>query len=203
MFAVIFVPVVLLSISVSCLCGHWCFSDGSCSYYGRKCELTQVPVDISSNVSWVYLWENQIPSLNASAFSGLTRCVELNLENNIISEIEPGSFRGLTSLRLLDLGYNRIEDVRPGMWIGLDSLVTLALRSNGIGTLSTGVFSWLGSLKILILDSNDLQTVYADWFHGLDHLERLFLNGTELLQWRLVRLLIWGASSSSHCTTTV
>ena len=178
--AVIFVAVVFLRKPVSCLCGHWCFSDGCCSYYGRKCELTQVPVDITGNVSRVYLWENQISRLNSSAFSRLTRCVELDLENNIISEIEPGSFNGLTRLRLLDLGHNRIGDVRPDMWVGLDSLVTLALRSNGIGTLSAGVFSSLGTLKILILDSNDLQTVDVDWFHGLDYLERLFLNGNEI-----------------------
>ena len=175
-----FVAVVFFSASVSCLCGRWCFSDDTCSYYGRKCELTQVPVDISGDVSTVYLWENQISRLNASAFSHLANCVELDLENNIISEIEPGAFNGLTNLRILDLEYNRIGGIRAEMWMGLDSLETLALRRNGIGTLPTGVFSRLGTLKILILDSNNLETVEAEWFLGLDHLERLFLNGNRI-----------------------
>jgi hypothetical protein len=52
------------------------------------------------------LYSNQISSIEAGSFSGLTNLTLLELDNTQLSSIEAGAFSGLTNLRWLSLGGN-------------------------------------------------------------------------------------------------
>ena len=67
-----------------------------------------------TNLSGLYLRDNQLSSIESGTFSGLTYLTELYLRDNQISSIEPGTFSDLTNLEQLELDGNQLPSIESG-----------------------------------------------------------------------------------------
>ena len=93
---------------------------GACHEYKKIGKgLTDIPTDITEDVTEINLSSNRITLLKYNIFHKLSLCTEINLSNNDISEIEPGAFFGLTSLTWLSLGQNQLDQLSVNMFSGL------------------------------------------------------------------------------------
>ncbi|XP_071961247.1 G-protein coupled receptor GRL101-like [Antedon mediterranea] len=105
---------------------------------------------------------NQISTLPASAFNGLSALTDLRLEGNQIHTLEANAFSGLKSLTELRLNGHKISTLPANAFNGLTALTTLNLDNNSITTIDPEAFSFVvSSLSILKLRGNKLK-VYRD-----------------------------------------
>ena len=96
-----------------------------------------------TNLQELYLWCNQISTLDAIPFQGLTNLQRLNLEGNRITTLDANQFQGLTNLQRLDLEENQISTVDAHAFQGLTNLQELRLFQNQISTLTAHAFQGL------------------------------------------------------------
>ncbi|OQR71391.1 protein slit-like [Tropilaelaps mercedesae] len=101
--------------------------------------------------------------------------IEINLQNNLITEIPGRRFTKLRVLRKLDLTGNKISTIDPYAFEGLKDLSILALYRNNIRELPSGVFNGLSSLQMLLLNRNKLWCIHKDTFRDLRNLNVLSL----------------------------
>ena len=149
---------------------------------------------------WGYmgLEREELTTLKAGDFAGLSGLNNLNLSNNSIDTLHEDIFDGLTSLNTLLLIYTGLDSLPEEVFDGLSSLkklrlngndltelpedvfdgldlVELPLQYNDFSTLPGGVFDGLDGLTLLGLDNNDLGTLPDELFDGLESLTRLEL----------------------------
>ena len=116
-------------------------------------ELPEFP-DVSRSAAtlrFLFLYSNQIPSVDAGVLATLVNLDVLDMNNNHLTTFSDVS---LPALRVLKLGMNRFT-----------TMPTFVNR---------------GSLEELYLNNNDMYTISADEFAGLGNLEKLNLNSTKL-----------------------
>ena len=77
--------------------------------------LTEVPTDIPSGAKQVTLQDNRITNIHKNAFSKLSECTRLSVNDNMLNEIEGGAFSGLMNVYVFDLYNNDLRDIRPDM----------------------------------------------------------------------------------------
>ena len=142
--------------------------------------LAHVPADIPANAIRVYLPNNLISIIAVGAFTNLSICTLLDLNENHIHVIENGSFTGLDQLRMLKLHQNKLTSLHPDMWTGLPSLTWLDLGGNGIGTISSACFDKLPNLEWLYLSKNNLTLINEDMWTGLESLLILRLDENKI-----------------------
>ena len=136
-----------------------------------------------SNLAVLRLSANAITELPRDLFSGLTRLVDLDLDNNNeLTALPADVFSGLSSLRFLNLLSNGLTTLPEGVFSGLSSLHWVGLTGNGLTTLPEGVFSGLSSLEHLALSHNELTGLPPRVFSGLASLKSLRLAGNELVE---------------------
>lgn len=87
------------------------------------------------NLKWLYLNYNQLTSISANAFIGLTNLKELSLSNNQITTLSDNTFGGLTNLEWLYLNHNQITTLSANTFGGLTNLQELGLNYNQFPTL--------------------------------------------------------------------
>ena len=114
--------------------------------------------------------------------SHLAAIADLDLSNQDIETLRAGDFAGLTSLAELNLGGNRLSEMPAGVFDGLASLTYLNLINNRLGTLPERAFADLSSLSSeeLILGANRLSELPEEAFVGLGSLTELQLHGNRL-----------------------
>ena len=118
----------------------------------------------------------RITGLESGDFAGLTNLTSLYLDDNDLQTLPDGVFGGLASLDFLLLDNNDLETLPNGVFGGLASLDFLLLDNNDLQTLPDGVFGGLASLDFLLLNDNDLQTLPDGVFGGLASLSELYLH---------------------------
>ena len=123
---------------------------------------------------------NDLESLPADIFNGLTGMTHLDLSGNDLESLPADVFDGLTALTTLDLRNNDLESLPAGVFDGLTALTTLRFTSNSLESLPAGVFDELTALETLDLDSNALTSLPAGVFDGLTALVYLQLFGNAL-----------------------
>ena len=128
-----------------------------------------------TSLTLVFLEFNELTTLPAGVFDGLTSLQYLGLGNNELSTLPAGVFDGLTSLTELSLHYNELTELPAGVFDGLTSLTTLDLGRNSLATLPAGVFDELTALTELHLTNNELATLPAGVFDELTALTTLGL----------------------------
>ena len=104
------------------------------------------PVDHCWQVTNVHLaaidllpLENQnITTLRARDFAGMTGLIGLRLEGNDLTRLPDGIFAHLSSLAFLQLNDNRLGVLQSGLFAGLPSLDTLYLHGNNLTTPAGG-----------------------------------------------------------------
>lgn len=126
------------------------------------------------------LWRNQLSTIDANAFSGMTALTDLLLFENQIASIEEGAFSDLENLRILHMTSNQLTNIDANLFDRLSNLNTLLLRSNQLMGIEPQTFSELSNLSYLELNWNQIATIGPGTFDGLPHLEGLELGANRI-----------------------
>ncbi|KYN34437.1 Relaxin receptor 1 [Trachymyrmex septentrionalis] len=95
-------------------------------------NFTDVPKNLSSNITAIFLTDNFLTHLSRDALSRYPEIRLLYLDNNNIIKLEKGVFLHQSKLFWLILTNNSISEILPGHLTGLDKLETLLLDQNKI-----------------------------------------------------------------------
>ncbi|VDI72859.1 Hypothetical predicted protein [Mytilus galloprovincialis] len=187
-------------------CPNMCTCSGTAVDCSNK-GLTQIPDDIPSTTTTLYLFGNSITSIEENGFKGLTSLQELFIESfpidqldvhsyrflyrNSITSIEENVFMGLTSLRELGVSGNSITSVEENAFEGLTSLQTLYLDGNNITSIEENVFEGLTSLQELDLSGNSITSIAQNAFEGLTSLQNLYFNNNPLVCCSVTGFVDW------------
>ena len=117
-------------------------------FNGGACEppATPGPSDPTNCVLRIYLAYNQIESVPAGLFSGMTRLRTLQLEGNKLTTLPAGLYSGLSSLEYIYLNQNLIESLPDGLWGDQQSLDRVYLFDNKLASVSVGWFNGLPTI---------------------------------------------------------
>uniref|UniRef100_A0A1B0AI47 Ig-like domain-containing protein n=1 Tax=Glossina pallidipes TaxID=7398 RepID=A0A1B0AI47_GLOPL len=118
---------------------------------------------------------NRFEELPANAFEGLTQVTTLFLNENEISYVEESAFDGLKSLRFLYLNNNRISRLPSNIFQQLKQLEAIFIFNNKLTNVPANAFNRLPSLKRLRLDDNPIDCncgVYSLWRYHQQHPQR-------------------------------
>ena len=149
-------------------------------YYNVSQGLTEIPTNIPEDAVEVYIGGNAIDTLKANAFSGLSACIILELDDNEISEVEPGAFNGLGNVTRLILRNNWLNSLKVGMFEGLVAVDYLSCFRNRISAIEDNTFVILMRLKYLFLGHNHLLSLSPGAFCGLQSIDVLWLQSNRL-----------------------
>ena len=131
-------------------------------------------------ITSVFLLRDNITTLKAGDFDGLTALTSLDLSENQLSTLPEGIFDGLAKLRTLQLHNNQLSTLPQDIFDGLTKLRELQLHNNQLSTLSADVFEGLSGLDELFLQGNQLTTLPAGIFDKQTVLRTLNLEGNQL-----------------------
>ncbi|XP_022084826.1 relaxin receptor 2-like isoform X2 [Acanthaster planci] len=122
-------------------------------------NLTEVPQDVSNNLTHLNLNGNMLKNLEDGAFGRYTKLRYLNLMGNGIRELPRDVFRGLMDLDKLFLSSNKISSLKPGTFRFLRNLTWLFLNDNEIEVLDEEVFQGLETVYWLMLQENRIRNL--------------------------------------------
>ncbi|KAG9510447.1 Relaxin receptor 1, partial [Fragariocoptes setiger] len=131
-------------------------------------NLTQMPLELSKNITKLRLSMNQITSIDY--LSSPESLESLYLFSNRISYIKPFVFQSAVRLSKLDLSYNELVSIERDAFVGLKNLTTLISR------VAFRTFSNLTSLSWLTLNNNQITDIEWDAFSGDSQLRELDLS---------------------------
>ena len=131
-------------------------------------------------ITSLYLDRDNITTLKAGDFDGLTALTTLNLAENQLSTLPADIFDALTELRELQLQNNRLSTLPVGIFEGPSVLANLYLSDNQLTTLPAGIFDKQTVLRILNLEGNQLSTLPEGIFDKLTELNYLTLADNRL-----------------------
>ncbi|KAM9451524.1 uncharacterized protein Hap1MRO34_021817 [Clarias gariepinus] len=143
-----------------------------CMQRNRISKLTAYMLDPCSNLTELDFGDNEISTISAPIFEGLTQLKKIYLKVNKLTEVN-NSFRNLLMLEYLDLSRNRISDLTCTDFANLTQLNTLYLYSNKISKLFKCVFKDLNNLEILKMGTNKLLKIDIAFKQGLPSLKYL------------------------------
>ncbi|TGZ49210.1 Uncharacterized protein DBV15_05910 [Temnothorax longispinosus] len=173
-----------------------------CIYHACRAtctNYTDVPKNLSPNVTAIFLTDNSLTHLSRNALSSYPEIRLLYLDNNDIIKLEKGIFHHQSKLFWLILTNNSISEILPGHLTGLNKLETLLLDQNKIVTadfsdLEDSTAAYLirnlsknmlttSALKLprlpvlteIILDGNHFESITEDLFAGCPALKSLNL----------------------------
>ncbi len=135
-----------------------------------------VTLDHLSAISRLSLDRENISTLKAGDFAGLTSLVSLDLEANSLTMLPANIFSDLSALKELKLNKNDLASLDANAFSGLSALEHLDLSRNDLASLDANAFSSLSALEHLDLSRNSLASLDANAFSGLSALEHLDLS---------------------------
>nr|AIO08275.1 variable lymphocyte receptor C [Petromyzon marinus] len=138
--------------------------------------LADVPTGIPASTERLQLHYNQLASIDAKAFQGLTQLTILGLSNNKLQYLPVGVFDQLENLQDLRLGENQLKSLPSGVFDSLTKLTILQLDYNQLQSIPEGAFDTLTNLQTLQLNDNKLQSVPDGVFDSLTNLQTMFLD---------------------------
>ena len=130
------------------------------------------------------LHNNQLRTLPAEAFDGLTLSGDIQLHENQLGTLPAEAFDGLffkDTLSALVLNDNQLRTLPAGVFDGLTFSGGVFLHNNRLTTLPTGVFQGLTVGGDLRLDDNLLTTLPAGVFQSLSLSGGMFLDNNQLI----------------------
>ena len=146
------------------------------TYRRQGCGLVEVPTSIPSDVKKVYLTNNQISSIRAEAFSHLTCCTEIWLDNNSLTLIDAADFVGIESLKGLNLEDNLIADIKPYAFVHLEQCTHIWMYGNKLTQIKVGKFKGLQFLEKLAVSNNNIMEIANGAFSDMRRCKELHLN---------------------------
>ncbi|XP_051977875.1 vasorin-like [Xyrauchen texanus] len=191
------------------LCGSLCSRcpyDCSCfpnnNIFCVQLKLVNMPRGFPSSTKTLYVFQNNINTLQQQDFVELGELVMLDLSQNALSEIPDQVFSPLSTLLNLDLSSNRITHISKDSFTGLVNLERLYLYNNHIQSIHPAAFEGLETLLELKLQGNQISVLPALQLPRLLHLDLSYNSisppGPEHLQTpQLESLKIAGLGQSS------
>ena len=88
--------------------------------------------------------------------------LDLELNDNRLSELQPNAFNGLNNLIDLTLTRNRLKELLPNAFNGLNNLKYLYFIENQITQLPPNIFNGLNNLTFLELSYNKLEAAQKE-----------------------------------------
>ena len=144
-------------------------------------QLAAITGTLSLNDSTADDDNDDITTLQAGDFEGLSGVVILNLIDNRLTTLPANVFSGLTGATLVQLDRNTISTLDADAFNGLDVLTGLSLNGNSLSTLPSGIFSDISdTLESLNLSGNSFSTLVVDRISGLTRLKALDLKRQQL-----------------------
>lgn len=141
-----------------------------CSSAGLK----QIPSDIPSDTTELYVDHNNIQEIRPDVISSLPKHLQrLDLSDNQIVSLPSKAFTNLTKLTGLFLTFNKLKCIQADSFEGLDELLVLSLHGNQLSTVPYGTFSHLPRIRNVGLGANpfycDCNLKWlADWLKAGD-----------------------------------
>ncbi|KAK4292103.1 hypothetical protein Pmani_035107 [Petrolisthes manimaculis] len=128
----------------------------------------------------LHLAENNISTITADMFIGLTNLIVLSLRGNVIKSLEGRIFRHLKLLKDLDLSENRINHLADDALAGLSNLRVLHLQSNKLHAIPAHNLKLVPDLAELSLGGNEFEEIQESDFQYMRTLKDLDLSGAKL-----------------------
>nr|AIO08129.1 variable lymphocyte receptor C [Petromyzon marinus] len=138
--------------------------------------LADVPTGIPASTDKLELQFNQLTSVPAKAFQGLTQLTILVLQNNALQSLPVGVFDQMKNLQELRLQDNQLKSLPERVFDKLTKLTLLDLEQNQLQRIPEGAFDKLTKLETLYLSTNQLQSVPDGAFDSLTKVEMLQLH---------------------------
>lgn len=152
-------------------CPQKCLCNPNDNIFCFQLNLVYMPRGIPSSTKGLYLFQNNIKTLQQQDFLELNELVMLDMSQNILSEIPDGVFSSLSSLHNLDLSSNRITRISKDSFTGLVNLERLYLYNNKIQSIHRSAFEGLENLLELKLQGNQISALPALRLPRLLHLD--------------------------------
>jgi hypothetical protein len=121
-----------------------------------------------------------IKTLSPNALAGLSNVTSVYLNDNDIEQLLPGVFQNFTSVRGLYLDSNKIETLPADLFAGSPSLRYLHLSNNRISSVPEDVLRGLTSLQVLNISYNNIRELPERMFEGLTSLRYIYVGGNQL-----------------------
>ncbi|XP_006874942.1 PREDICTED: vasorin [Chrysochloris asiatica] len=118
-----------------------------------------VPQDLPPDTTDLYVFGNNITTLDVGSFVSLPGLQLLDLSQNQIASLPGGVFQPLANLSNLDLSGNLLREVTNETFRGLRRLERLYLGKNSIHHIELGAFDALDHLLELKLQDNELRAL--------------------------------------------
>jgi protein toll len=122
---------------------------------------------------------NNLTNVDEDVFVNVPNLTKLELQGNNI-RLKPNLFKNTPHLKWLDLADNRLEDIPTGIFATLDKLEYLDLWSNSLRKIDDFAFAGLTSLKSVELSVNKIQSISSNAFKSLPDLLRVSLRRNNL-----------------------
>nr|AIO08121.1 variable lymphocyte receptor C [Petromyzon marinus] len=143
--------------------------------------LADVPTGIPASTDKLELHFNQLTSIHAKAFRGLSNLTYLTITTNPqLHSLPGGVFDQLKHLNELHLYNNQLKSLPPAVFDSLTLLTWLELRENQLQSIPEGIFKTLTNLQDLNLNTNRLRSIPHGAFDHLTKLENLRLHDNKL-----------------------
>ncbi|XP_078576420.1 uncharacterized protein LOC144862041 [Branchiostoma floridae x Branchiostoma japonicum] len=173
---------VVISVVSAQSCATKCRCDGTtmdCSHGALPAFPPYLRILIPSSTKILLMNDNLMTRVPPTP--AIPNLLELNLEDNFITELTPTSFQLRQKLQILRLGGNKIIDVASSAFDGLSQLVKLYLNRNNIETIEAfGSLSGPSSLEMLDLQRNKLTSISIGTFTGIPLLTELNLSSNNI-----------------------
>ncbi|XP_069487641.1 toll-like receptor 3 isoform X2 [Ambystoma mexicanum] len=145
-------------------------------------KLTQIPLDLPSNITVLDLSHNQLKALPPANLSIYSQLVKLNAGFNLITKLDPGFCQTMALLQTLDLQHNQFHRLEDKYFSFCVSLVELRLDSNRIIDVKGDIFQNLKNLRQLDLSHNNLQSGKLGSQKQMLNLQQLWLSSNRISQ---------------------
>ncbi|XP_030372346.1 peroxidasin, partial [Scaptodrosophila lebanonensis] len=160
------------------------FCPAGCNCFERtvRCIRTHLPAlpQVPLDTQVLDLRFNRFDELPANAFNGLSQLTTLFLNENELSHLQEEAFEGLQSLQFLYLNNNRLSRLPASIFQRLPRLEAIYLENNDIWQLPAHIFDNLPRLNRIFLYNNKLTNLPVDVFNKLQSLKRLRLDGNAI-----------------------
>ncbi|MBI9017627.1 MAG: leucine-rich repeat protein [Phycisphaerae bacterium] len=137
-------------------------------------------LNVYTELEVLYLYDNQLISIDAGSFAGLNKLRVLFLQGNQIAGIGANSFAEMRDLEVLMLGDNELTSIGANTFAGLGKLNTLIIDDNDIQVIQPGAFVGLINLENLMLSRNNISSIASGSFAGLGNLAYLYLGQNQI-----------------------
>nr|ABB21086.1 variable lymphocyte receptor A [Eptatretus stoutii] len=154
--------IILSTAWISQANGATCKKDGgvcTCNDQTKNVDcsskgLTAIPSNIPTDTDRLVLQGNKLSSLPRTAFHGLNKLTNLDLNYNELQTLPPGVFDHLTKLTVLWLDNNKLQSLPEGVFHNLTLLKELYLSYNQLRRVPDGAFDYMSKLNRITLYTN-------------------------------------------------